>query len=274
MFNSAFGTTYPRAREKADQDRANGLQNCFLDMADWREQLASWRLPVPDFPVVPAESALVVVDMQYMDAHPDYGLGKVFATVDPSRARYYFTRLREVVIPNIQRLLAVFRADDLRVVYLTLGPALQDGSDLSPNFRRRYRLEEQSFGFRVTYPLGTPGHRILDEIAPRPNELVINKTANSAFNASDIDRILRNLEVRTLILTGVGTDVCVETTARDAVDRGFNCTIVEDGCATLDEDSHNAALLAFAKWFGKVAGTHEVIARLRAGDGASSTSSL
>lgn len=242
-------------------------------MADWREQLASWRLPVPDFPLVPAESALVIVDMQYMDAHPDYGLGKVFASVDPPRARYYFTRLREVVIPNIQRLLAVFRADDLRIVYLTLGPALPDGSDLSPNFRRRYRLEEQSFGFRVTYPLGTPGHRILDELAPRPNELVINKTANSAFNASDVDRVLRNLEVRTLILAGVGTDVCVETTARDAVDRGYNCTIVEDACATLDEDSHNAALLAFAKWFGKVAGTNEVIARLRAGDGASSTSS-
>ena len=102
-------------------------------------------------------------------------------------------------MPNIHRLLEVFRADHLRVVYLTLGPVLADGSDLSPTFRWRYRLEEQSLGFRVTYPLGTPGHRILDEIAPRPDELVINKTANSAFNASDIDRVLRNLEVRTLI---------------------------------------------------------------------------
>ena len=87
----------------------------------------------------------------------------------------------------------------------------------------------------------------------------------SAFNASDIDRVLRNLEVRTLIAAGVGTDVCVESTARDAVDRGFNCIIVQDACATLDECSHDAALLAFAKWFGKVATTREVIARLRPG---------
>src|SRR6516164_1748432 len=237
-------------------------------MSGWREKLAAWRLAVPDFAVVPADCALVIVDMQYMDAHPDYGLGKVFTSVDPARARYYFTRLRETVVPNIQRLLEVFRADHLRVVYLTLGPVLADGSDLSPTFRRRYRLEEQSLGFRVTYPLGTPGHRILDEIAPRPEELVINKTANSAFNASDIDRVLRNLEVRTLIVAGVGTDVCVETTARDAVDRGYNCIIVEDACATLDEASHNAALLAFAKWFGKVATTDELIAQLR-GDAAS-----
>src|SRR5215471_3277364 len=233
-------------------------------MSGWREKLATWRLAVPDFAVVSSECALVIVNMQYMDAHPDYGLGRVFASVDPSRARYYFTRLRETVVPNIQRLLEVFRADHLRVVYLTLGPVLADGSDLSPTFRRRYRLEEQSLGFRVTYPQGTPGHRILDEIAPRPDELVINKTANSAFNASDIERVLRNLEVRTLIAAGVGTDVCVETTARDAVDRGFNCIIVEDACATLDECSHDAALLAFAKWFGKVATTDELIAQLRA----------
>jgi nicotinamidase-related amidase len=234
-------------------------------MTGWRAQLASWRLPVPDFPVVSAECALAIVDMQYMDTHPDYGLGKVFAAVDPDRAFYYFTRLQETVIPNIRRLLDTFRADRLRVIYLTLGPVLADGSDLSPTFRRRYRLEEQSLGFRVTCPLGTPGHRILEEIAPRPGELVINKTANSAFNASDIDRVLRNLEVQTLIVAGVGTDVCVETTARDAVDRGYNCIIVEDACATLDEASHNAALLAFAKWFGKVATTDELIAQLRGG---------
>ena len=102
-------------------------------MGNWREQLASWRLPITDFPVVPEESALVVVDMQYTDAHPDYGLGKVFATVDPSRAQYYFSRLRDTVIPNIRRLLEAFRAEELRVIYLTLGPVLADGSDLSPN---------------------------------------------------------------------------------------------------------------------------------------------
>jgi len=232
-------------------------------MSDWREQLESWRLPVPDFPVIPEDSALVVVDMQYMDAHPDYGLGKVFASVDPGRADYYFTRLRDIVIPNIRRLLDVFREDRLRIMYLTLGPVLADGSDLSPNFRRRYRLEEQELGVRVTYPVGSPEHRILDELAPRPGDLIINKTANSAFNASDIDRVLRNIDVRTLVVTGVGTDVCVDTTARDAVDRGFNGVIVEDACATLDDASHHSTLLTFARWFGKVTETQEIIAELR-----------
>lgn len=231
-------------------------------MSGWRDKLTSWHLPVPDFPMDPVHTALVIVDMQYMDAHPEHGLGRVFAAADPARAAYYFARLRETVIPNIRRLLEVFRTHRLRVIYLTLGPVLEDGSDLSPSFRRRYRLEEETLGVRVTYPRGTREHAILDEIAPRPGELVVNKTANSAFNASDIDRLLRNLGVQTLIVTGVGTDVCVETTARDAVDRGYNCVVVEDACATLDEESHDAALLAFAKWFGKVAGTRDVIALL------------
>lgn len=232
---------------------------------NWRDQLASWRLPVPDFPIVSSTTALLIVDMQYMDAHPDYGLGKLFCVADPQRAAYYFGRVHNVVVPNIRRLLEAFRVEGLRVIYLTLGPVLEDGSDLSPNFRRRYRREEETLGFRVTYPQGTKEHAVLAEIAPQAGELVVNKTANSAFNASDIDRLLRNLGVETLIITGVGTDVCVETTARDAVDRGFNCIIVEDACATLDEESQNAALLAFAKWFGRVASTDEVIRLLHPG---------
>ncbi len=234
-------------------------------MNGWRDKLATWRLPVPDVPVPPDHTALLIVDMQYMDAHPDYGLGRVFCAADPARAAYYFQRLRDIVIPNIRRLLEAFRARGLRVIYLTLGPVLPDGSDLSPSFRRRYRLEEETLGVRVTYPQGTREHGILDEIAPQAGELVVNKTANSAFNASDIDRLLRNLALETLIIAGVGTDVCVETTARDAVDRGYNCIIVEDACATLDEESHDAALLAFAKWFGRVACTREVLALLTAG---------
>ncbi|HBY97517.1 MAG: cysteine hydrolase [Ardenticatenaceae bacterium] len=228
----------------------------------WRERIEDWRLPVPDFEIDPATTALVIVDMQHTCAHARWGLGRLFRTVDPERADYYFSRVERVVVPNTQRLLEFFRSRGLRVMFLALGPILEDGSDLSPNFRRRYQQEEEALGFRVTFPRGTPGYAILPEIAPRDDELVINKTANSAFNSSDIDRLLRHLGIHSLIVTGVGTDVCVETTARDAIDRGYNCIIVEDACATLDEESHEASLLAFAKWFGKVANTDEVLALL------------
>jgi nicotinamidase-related amidase len=126
-----------------------------VEQGTWRSMLSSWHLPVPDFTIDPSLTALLVVDMQYSDAHPDYGLGRVFQSVDPERASYYFSRLRELVVPNIRRLLDCFRGRGLRVIYLTLGPVLEDGSDLSPNFRRRYQSEEQALGFRVTFPKGS-----------------------------------------------------------------------------------------------------------------------
>ncbi len=101
----------------------------------------------------------------------------------------------------------LLQGHDLPVIYLALGPVLADGSDLLPNFCRRYPSEEQSLGFRVTFPKGTPEHSILSELKPREQELVINKTANGAFKSSDIDRLLRNLDVETLVAVGVGTVV-------------------------------------------------------------------
>ncbi len=229
----------------------------------WREKLKTWRLPVPAFDIAARTTSLLVVDMQYADAHPEYGLGRVFQTVDPERAEYYFGRLRDTVVPNTAELLKFFRANGLRVTFLVLGPLLADGSDLSPNFKKRYQKEQSGLGFRVTFPAGTFEHSILAEIAPAPGELTINKTANGAFNASNIDLILRNIGIETLIVTGVGTEVCVETTARDAVDHGYNTIVVDDACATLDPEAHDASLLAFAQWFGEVATTAEVIARLQ-----------
>lgn len=228
----------------------------------WRAKLESWHLPVPDFAIEPATTALLVVDMQNTHADPTCGLGRLFNTVDSDRADYYFSRLEQTVIPNVGRLLDVFRSNELHVLYLALGPRLKDGSDLSPNFRRRYRQEEEALGFNVTFQEGTHGYAIIPALVPEEGEMIINKTANSAFNSSNFDRVLRNLGIETLIVTGVGTDVCVETTARDAIDRGYNCIIVDDACATLDQESHDASLLAFAKWFGKVQSTSEVVALL------------
>jgi nicotinamidase-related amidase len=236
-----------------------------VEQVGWRERLSTWRLPIPDFEVDRSTTALLIIDMQYHDAHPDYGLGKLLRTVDPARASYYFARLQEVVIPNIKRLLDFFRSNSLRVIYLTVGSVLEDGSDLSPDLRRRYLGSRQTPGSRTTFPKGTFEHSILAELTPRDQELVINKTANGAFNSSDIERTLRNMRVQSLILTGVGTDACVETTARDAVDRGFDSIVVEDACATLDQESHNASLVAFAKWFGGVESTSAVIALLSKG---------
>lgn len=95
----------------------------------WREGLAGWRMPRPQFPVVPDTTVLLITDMQYWAIHPEYGLAKVMQRDYPEIAHYFFHRLRTLVIRNNRRLLDFFRHNDLGIVYLTVGPELADGSE-------------------------------------------------------------------------------------------------------------------------------------------------
>jgi nicotinamidase-related amidase len=89
----------------------------------------------------------------------------------------------------------------------------------------------------------------------------VNKTTLGAFNSSSIEMVLRQLGVASLIVTGVSTNCCVETTARDAADRGFACVIVDEATADYDPGSHEATLRAFHFNFGRVARTVDEVIR-------------
>ncbi|MBI2857469.1 MAG: cysteine hydrolase [Chloroflexi bacterium] len=211
--------------------------------------------------VLEADStALIIVDMQYATASRTEGWGKHPEEVARERGQtdaleYRFDRIEKVAVPNIQRLLDFFRKHQLRVIYLTNGAAMSDYSDCPPHRRRRYAAARSAKGNRE--------HEILDEIKPLPGECVINKTTSSAFNSTNIDQVLsRAMGINYLVFTGVSTDRCVENTARDAVDLGYQCIMVEDGCASANEVFHNNTLMHFRAGFGRVETTEAVIAEL------------
>src|SRR5262249_27725239 len=152
-----------------------------------------------------------------------------------------------------------------RVIHLTIGPVLADGSDMV-----RLRRPDKASGLTpIFYHVGTKEHEILPELTPIEGELVLNKTTRGAFNSTAIERVLRNLGVETIVVCGVSTSSCVETTARDAADRGFQTVIVEDATAELDEPSHEATLRQFAVRFGRVWTTQETLKELTAAPAAS-----
>ena len=93
--------------------------------------------------------------------------------------------------------------------------------------------------------------------------LVIDKNASSPFNGTGIDQLLRNLGIETLVMTGMATDMCVETTARDAADRGYNVIVVEDAVATFFPQHHHAALSALARVYTQVWRTDRVLDTLQ-----------
>lgn len=217
-----------------------------------------------DFEIDVLKTALLVIDMQKYGYHPDFALGKLLRKEAPEVFSYLFSRLRDIVIPNIARLLDFFRGNRLRVIYLAVGPLLPDGSDMIARRRSRDLLRLRRTGINHFFNAGTPEHEVLDELKPMPGELVIFKNSASAFTSTGFDQILRNMRIENLVITGAGTNACVETTARDAADRGYNCFLVDDGCATKQGHLHEATMQNFELFFGKVVTTDEIIEQLSA----------
>ena len=209
----------------------------------------------PGFDLDPARVALVVVDMQYASGSRDHGLGRTLKTRgQEALGAYRFDRIERTVVPAIQRLLGFFRAHGLRLVYLTVGSELPDYSDLLPHMR--------AFAESAGNTRGNHEHEILDALAPRPGEPVLNKTTMSACHSTGFERLLRAWGVEQLLFTGISTNSCVEGTARDAADRGFRCLLVEDGCGAASQPLHDATCANFARLLGRVAPSTDVLAEL------------
>jgi nicotinamidase-related amidase len=104
--------------------------------------------------------------------------------------------------------------------------------------------------------------QIVSALAPRPDELVINKTTYGTFNSTGLDHTLRHLGITTLVVGGVVTNVCVETTARDAADLGYQVILVDDACAAYSPEIHESTLLSFQGPFGRVRQADDVLALL------------
>lgn len=187
-------------------------------------------------------SALVVVDMQRYYLELDSPYARYFSHIQNGSLDYIVNRCADTVIPAIGALLTRFRERSLPVVFLRLCGTDPDRRDLHRYFRETYQ-RGRTAGFDGVYPLADdPWAAIVPGLAPLPGETLCDKTTFSPFTETAIDETLRRLGINTLILTGLATSQCVETTARDAADRGFEIIHVEDGQADYDEMTHHASL--------------------------------
>jgi nicotinamidase-related amidase len=168
----------------------------------------------------PAHAALVIIDMQRDFLEPG-GFGAALGN-DVSL-------LRRAIEPT-RRVLAAARAAEMLVIHTREGHR-PDLSDLPPAKKARGQLKT---GIGDRGPMGRilvwgePGHDIIAELAPVAGEPVIDKPGKGAFHATDLDSILRNRGIAQLVVCGVTTEVCVNTTVREANDRGYECLVLED----------------------------------------------
>ena len=199
----------------------------------------------------PRQTALVVIDMQNYFCKPGHQ-GEVPASRD--------------IVPNINRLAADVRRRGGLVVWVRNGTGETRAS--WSNYHESLHTPERRERRYAAMDVGGDGYEYWHLNDIRPEDAQLTKTRYSAFiqGSSTIESLLRDRGIDTLLITGTATNVCCESTARDAMMLNFKVVMVSDGLATHSDEEHNAALSIFYGLFGDVQTVDEALQSLDRGD--------
>ena len=202
-------------------------------------------------------TALIIIDMQRDFLEPG-GFGETLGNN---------VALLKAAVPPLQSVLASARKAGILIIHTREGHR----PDLSDAPKHKVERGEPSLRIGAPGPMGRilvrgePGHDIIPELYPAPGEPVIDKPGKGAFYQTDLELMLKNREIDTLLVCGVTTEVCVNTTVREANDRGFRCIVLSDCCASYFPEFHAAGLAmikAQGGIFGWVTASPQVLAAL------------
>jgi ureidoacrylate peracid hydrolase len=185
-----------------------------------------------DVPVAPAQTALLVIDVQNYTMEQGSMVAGLAPAVIEEKYGYFFREMRTRVLANIQALQAASRRRGIEVLYTVMASLTEDGRDLSLD----YKIS------KIFCAKNSWDAQVMAEVAPQGDEIVLTKTSSSVFISTNLHYVLGNLGKRQLIITGALTDQCVDSAVRDACDLGYLVTVPTDACATQSRERHVAAL--------------------------------
>ncbi|APZ42102.1 isochorismatase family cysteine hydrolase [Acidihalobacter ferrooxydans] len=185
-----------------------------------------------DVPVRKGMTALLFVDVQNYSAEDGGEYAGLDAATREERYGYFFREMRTRALPNMQRLQQACRTAGVEVMYTVIESLTLDGRDMG--------LDYKISG--LFCPKGSRDAQVLEAIMPVEDEIIIPKTSSSPFISTNLHYVLGNLGVKHLIVCGVLTDQCVDSTVRDACDHGYLVTLVTDACATHSEERQHHSL--------------------------------
>jgi nicotinamidase-related amidase len=208
--------------------------------------------PYPDFHLKPGRTALILIDMQKFVLGEHLVKAAVKAGLEERSVREvvkeYDERVKKAT-KNAQKVLNSCRKKGFDVVHVRMqGP--------SDNPRHTAKVNRK---IGLIVPPKFEDGEFIDEVKPLSSELVITKTNGGALSGTNLDFILRNMDIDSLILVGFLTDQCVLATSLHAADLGYDVLIVEDACTTRSKTLHDAVLLAQKDVCAKIKSADEVV---------------
>jgi nicotinamidase-related amidase len=182
-----------------------------------------------DIVLDPETTALLVIDIQntYLDPKD--------TPEETARWQPFYERMRGTVIPNTARLIEECRKRNVEVIFARIACLKPDGRDRS--------LSQKKPGFNyLLLPKELPEGQVVPELEPRPDEIVITKTTDSALTGTNLRLILANMGIRNVICCGIFTDQCVSSTVRSLADESFGVVVVDDCAAAATDELHRREL--------------------------------
>ena len=220
-----------------------------LTMEDVFKALAK---PLPDFEMNPGKTALLLIDIQKL-VSPKPLLQEALDAGLPEREvrealREYEQRIKKAV-KNARRILQACRKKGYDIIHIKLGAQTSDP-------RHTAKINRKA---NFIVPMDSEKAMFLDEVKPTKGELVFSKTNGGAFTGTNLDFVLRNMDIDSIIVAGFLTDQCVLATAISGADIGYDVLLVEDACTGTTKENHDAVVRLAKDVFLKVKSTAELL---------------
>lgn len=205
----------------------------------------------------PEKTVLLVIDMQKVFLkRPINESPTEKELLNAKRWEPFYEKIEKVVVPNNKRILDKFREKGIEVAFAMIQCHKDSGSDRS--------LVQKSTGFNeLLLPKGSENAKILEELSPIGDELVITKTTDSAITGTNLRLILHNMGIDTVVVTGVFTDQCVSGTIRSLADESFHVWLIEDACMASTEEIQQNELEILNNIYCHVINTDELLNALK-----------
>jgi len=223
-----------------------------LTMEDLFKAIAK---PLPDFEVKPGKTALLLIDMQKLVSSEallqealDAGLPEKEAR---EALREYDQRVKKVV-ENAQKILQICREKGYDVMHIRLGAQ-------TSNPRHTAKINRKA---EFIVPMDVERGKFFEEVKPIKGELVFPKTNGGAFTGTNLDFVMRNMDIESIIVMGFLTDQCVLATTIHGGDLGYDVLLVKDACTGTTKENHDAVVRLARDVFLKVKSTDEVLQTL------------